>query len=154
MQNLNIKRKGNRPDLAIWHRQVYKYTIYKMAVEKKRQIIWSSLNNWGPSLYSRLKLQWNSITAPIKSSPFLRMPWNILNKKKKTKTYHSGSSELLKKNPLSHMHREKGRDLTQSYDKIPYTDRKIQKATGQHKNATKNVDYTTIADRLRTISWG
>ena len=50
--------------------------------------------------------------------------------------------------------REKGRDLTQSYDKSPYTDRKIQKATRQHKNATKNFDYTTIADWLRTISWG
>ena len=25
--------------------------------------------------------------------------------------------------------KEKGRDLTQSYDKSPYTDRKIQKAT-------------------------
>ena len=25
--------------------------------------------------------------------------------------------------------REKGRDLTQSYDKSPYTDRKIKKAT-------------------------
>ena len=49
---------------------------------------------------------------------------------------------------------EKGRDLTQSYDKSPYTDRKIQKATWQHKNATKNFDYTTIGDRLRTVSWG
>ena len=47
--------------------------------------------------------------------------------------------------------REKGRDLTQSYDKNPYTHRKIQKATWQHKNATKNFDYTTIADRLRTF---
>ena len=36
--------------------------------------------------------------------------------------------------------REKERDLTQSYDKSPYTYRKI------HKNATKNFDYTTIAD--------
>ena len=36
--------------------------------------------------------------------------------------------------------REKGRDLTQSYDNIM-------------KNATKNFDYTTIADRLRTVSW-
>ena len=43
---------------------------------------------------------------------------------------------------------EKGRDLTRS------TDRKIQNATWQHKNATKNFDYTTIADRLRTVSWG
>ena len=30
---------------------------------------------------------------------------------------------------------------------------KIQKATRQHKHATKNFDYTTIADRLRTVSW-
>ena len=49
---------------------------------------------------------------------------------------------------------EKGRDLTQFYDKNPYTDRTIQKATWKHKNATKNFDYTTIADRLRTVSWG
>ena len=48
---------------------------------------------------------------------------------------------------------KKERDLIQSYDKSPYTDRKIQKATWQHKNATKNFDYTTIADRLRTVSW-
>ena len=51
------------------------------------------------------------------------------------------------------MGREKGRDLTQSCDKNPYTHRTIQKATWQHKNATKNFDYTTIADRLRTVSW-
>ena len=48
---------------------------------------------------------------------------------------------------------KKGKDLTQSCDKNPYTHRKIQKATWQHKNATKNFDYTTIADRLRTVSW-
>ena len=45
--------------------------------------------------------------------------------------------------------REKWKDLTQSYDKRPYTDGKIQEATIQHKN----FDYTTIADRLRTVSW-
>ena len=49
--------------------------------------------------------------------------------------------------------RPKGRDLTQSYDKRLYTHRKIQKASWQHKKATKNFDYTTIADRLRTVSW-
>ena len=27
------------------------------------------------------------------------------------------------------------------------------KTKGQHKNATKIFDYTTIADRLRTVSW-
>ena len=31
------------------------------------------------------------------------------------------------------MDERKGRDLTQSYDKSPYTNRKIQKATWQHK---------------------
>ena len=49
--------------------------------------------------------------------------------------------------------REKGRDLTQSYGKSPYILRKIQKAKWKHKNATKNFNYTTIADRLRTVSW-
>ena len=27
------------------------------------------------------------------------------------------------------------------------------KTKGQHTNATKNFDYTTIADRLSTVSW-
>ena len=35
----------------------------------------------------------------------------------------------------------------------PNHPQKIQKATWQHKNATKNLDNTTIADRLRTVSW-
>ena len=49
--------------------------------------------------------------------------------------------------------REKGSDLTQSCDKIPYTNRKDQKATDNIKRATENFDFTTIADRLRTVSW-
>ena len=53
-----------------------------------------------------------------------------------------------------HIFKKKGRDLTQSYDKSPYNHRKIQKATRQHKNATKNFEYTTIADQLRTVSRG
>ena len=39
------------------------------------------------------------------------------------------------------------------YDKSPYAHRKIQKATWQHKNTNQNLDYTTIVDRLRTVSW-
>ena len=40
-------------------------------------------------------------------------------------------------------------------DKSPYTDRKIKKTnvTTQKRNH-KNFDYTTIADRFRTVSWG
>ena len=47
--------------------------------------------------------------------------------------------------------REKEADLTQSYDNNPYTNRKF-KNQWTNKNATKNFDYTTIADRLRTVS--
>ena len=48
---------------------------------------------------------------------------------------------------------EKRRDLTQSYDKSPYTHRKT-KTTRQHKKChQKNFDYTTISGRLRTVSW-
>ena len=49
--------------------------------------------------------------------------------------------------------REKEGDLTQSYDKNPYTNRKFENQRTTHTNATKNFDYTTIADRLRTVSW-
>ena len=48
--------------------------------------------------------------------------------------------------------REKEGDLTQSYDKTPYTTEN-SKTKGRHINATKSFDYTTIADRLRTVSW-
>ena len=47
---------------------------------------------------------------------------------------------------------EKEGDLTQSYDKTPIPTEN-SKTKGQHTNATKNFDYTTIADRLRTVSW-
>ena len=35
----------------------------------------------------------------------------------------------------------------------PYTQRKPQKATRQHKNATESFDYTTLMGRFRTVSW-
>ena len=53
----------------------------------------------------------------------------------------------------SMLKREKEGDLTQSYDKTPYTNRKFENQRTTRTNATKNFDYTTIADRLRTVSW-
>ena len=52
--------------------------------------------------------------------------------------------------------RERGRDMTHSYDKSPKE--KPKKATSQVHN-TKTppktlITRTTIADRLRTVSWG
>ena len=43
---------------------------------------------------------------------------------------------------------------TQSCDKSPYIDRKTKKHSDNNTNATKNFDYTTIADQLRTVNWG
>ena len=51
---------------------------------------------------------------------------------------------------ITGLSREKEGDLTQSYDKTPYTNRKFENQRTTHTNATKNFDYTTIADRLRT----
>ena len=48
----------------------------------------------------------------------------------------------------NNLQREKG-DLVQSYDKNPYSKFENQWTI---QNATKNFDYTTIADRLRTVS--
>ena len=45
--------------------------------------------------------------------------------------------------------REKGRYLTQSYDKRLYTNRNVKNAN----NATKKFDYTAVEDRLSTVSW-
>ena len=49
----------------------------------------------------------------------------------------------------------KGRDLTQSSDKCPYTNRKFNNAKWKHKNDTKNLDYTMVVVqlRLRIVSW-
>ena len=52
---------------------------------------------------------------------------------------------------LSFNSKEKEEDLTQYYDKNPIPTENL-KTNGQHKNATKNFDYTTITDRLRTVS--
>ena len=38
--------------------------------------------------------------------------------------------------------------------KAPTPTKKSKTQRDNKKNATKNFDYTTIADRLRTVSWG
>ena len=51
---------------------------------------------------------------------------------------------------VTKIRRQKGRYLTQSDDKNPYTHRKIQ--TAKWQNATNNFDYITIAYRLRAVN--
>ena len=47
--------------------------------------------------------------------------------------------------------REKGCDLTQSYEKCPCTNTQIQQRDNT-KSATKHFDYTTISNWLRTVN--
>ena len=51
---------------------------------------------------------------------------------------------------LSRFLREKGRDLTQSYDKSPFTNRNVKMSKWQHKQRHKKFDYTAVVDRLRS----
>ena len=44
--------------------------------------------------------------------------------------------------------REKGRNLTQSYDKSSHTSWNVKNAKWQHKQRHKKFDYTAIAYRL------
>ena len=53
----------------------------------------------------------------------------------------------------SQRERQKGGDLTQSYDKSPYTHGKVKRAKWKHKQRHKKVRLNSGADRLRTVSW-
>ena len=52
------------------------------------------------------------------------------------------------------MKREKERNLSQSNDKSPDTDWKIQKSKFTTQKRNQDFDCTTIADQLRTVIWG
>ena len=54
---------------------------------------------------------------------------------------------------LSMLLRQKGGDLTKSYDKSPYTNRNFKRAKWKHKQRHKKGRLNSIADRLRTGSW-
>ena len=51
--------------------------------------------------------------------------------------------------PICYSRREKERCQAQTYDKRPYTHKKLQKAKWQHKNTTKKLSYATTSERLR-----
>ena len=59
-------------------------------------------------------------------------------------------SNIIEKIPLKL--REKERDFLSPMTKAPYQ-QKIQQPIDNTKYANKNFDYTTIVNRLRTVSW-
>ena len=74
-----------------------------------------------------------------------KQEWKATSPKLISIYYHFYYSQI-----LISIKRKKGRDLTQSYDKNPYTNRNVK--SDNIYNATKKFDYTAVADRLRTIS--
>ena len=84
----------------------------------------------------------------------------LLEIRAKTLSYSSfkkKEQDKLEKNLIAEIkileEREKGRDLTQSYDKA-HTPTEMSKGQSDNiNNATKKFDYTAVADRLRTVSW-
>ena len=55
--------------------------------------------------------------------------------------------------PTSSTWREKGRDLTQSYDKSPLHQQNFQKGKMTTQTTLQKSSITAVADRLRTVSW-
>ena len=65
------------------------------------------------------------------------------------------SPERKGRNQITFGLKEKKEEIWRSpMTKAPTPTEKIKKATWQHKNATKIFAFTTIADLLRTVSWG
>ena len=61
-------------------------------------------------------------------------------------------SNILKIERKRHYYKRKGRHLTQSYEKAPTPTEKSKKQSDNTKTPPKNFDYTTIADRFKTVS--
>ena len=49
--------------------------------------------------------------------------------------------------------KRKGRDLIQSYDKALTPTKNLKRKVTTQKTPPKNLDFTTISDWLRTVSW-
>ena len=98
--------------------------------------IWSTLYSYTSNRVSRFQSWTPSVHRESASSAWVAVP----------AIYASDTAHML-------IEGEKGRDLTQCHDKSSYTNRKFRKAKSQYKNATKNFDNTTIANRHRTVSW-
>ena len=104
-------------------------------------------NLYQNSFLSKTVRNWNNLPIEITSASSLNSFKTLINRNltKPPKYYYEGDRQAkycilvcdLAVVPSTMIYsKEKGRDLTQSYDKSPYTDRKIQKATWQHRNGT------------------
>ena len=76
--------------------------------------------------------------------------WENLNDLLLAKIICTSSQQQLNKNRRNLIAREKGRYLTQSYDKSPYTDRKIKKKECNNTKTPQKKFARSLTQRLRT----
>ena len=114
----------------------------KCRLQEARSAFLSLNQVWKPSLYN-VKTKLKIFNSNVKSVLMYESEcWKMtVADIKKCEAFNNGC-----------IRREKEGDLTQSYDKTPYTNRKFENQRTTHKRH-KNFDNTTIADRLRTVSW-
>ena len=68
------------------------------------------------------------------------------------KCHYAASTKCYRLFSFENVEKKEG-DLTQSYEKSPYTNRNVKRAKCQKdKDRHKKFDYTAVADRLRTVS--
>ena len=123
-------------DLYLWPSHPKKYTallqviIYNLATFEKDWMI-NSVTHVAVEKKNKMKIK--DRTKTERSADYVRQ--TLIIRKYKTKTERSsnvrGQTLII---------REKGRDLIQSYDKSPYTNRNVKSAKWQHKQRHKKFD--------------
>ena len=90
---------------------------------------------------------WQNIPIPTENSETKRQHINAIKNfdyttstKFKSSNYLDTTFEFEYHLSVLIVYREKGRDLTQSYDKSPYTNRNVKRAMWQHKQRHKKFD--------------
>ena len=137
--------------------------IYMRIPMSMRRWYWRNMSSSGLSILTRsIPRFWHFLLA---SSHDLTLPlyfltlysWQCLLLSVSSTMDKDEASEECKRHTTKHWKnlktKEKGRYLAQFYDKSPYTNRQFHKAKLQHRKRHQNFDCTTIADRLRMVSW-
>ena len=92
-----------------------------------------------------------------KNAHLTRRLWKIRQNQKNGRLFQSDTREQQTVQTLTAEHKfwikEKKKEIWLSPMTKPPIPTENLKIKGQHTNATKNFDYTTIADRLKTVSW-
>ena len=103
-------------------------------------------------------LSQTSVFAKLQMHVFVQlMPYLVQGHSKRRKSYFRSLLKIIQNkqyhNVVANLVEKKKENWLSPMTKAPTLTEKYKKQRDNTKNATKNFDYTTIADRLRTVSW-